>query len=167
MNDRERDIDCEKVQQRLFELRDGTLGPAEIERVQAHLKACERCRATQAWDARLGELLREDDSSISPAGFLSGVRGRVRRHQLRAIAIRFAAAAAILLGLGLAQWQPWKAAREDEPIAKLPEQPPASIPTDNLLELAVLAEPPPVDSFEVLDRQQRGYVTVMRRLGEE
>jgi predicted anti-sigma-YlaC factor YlaD len=167
MNDRERYIDCETVQQRLFELRDGSLDLPAMGTVQAHLAVCQRCRQAQAWDDHFAELLRQQKTTVFPARWLDDVRRRVRRHRHRMIAVHFATAAAIVLGWVLVLWQPWKVAREDRPVVKLTEQPAKAIPDDDLPELAVLAEPPPVDSLDLLARQHSGYVSVMRRLGEE
>jgi hypothetical protein len=167
MNAPERDIDCEIVQQHFFELRDGTLDSASMEHVQSHLQVCERCRRVQAWDNQFAEMLRENESPISPAQLLGDVRGRVRRRRRMRTAMSFAAAAAIIVGVALVLCRPWRDAREVRPIANRPEQPATNFATDDLAELSVLAEPPPVDSLDVLARQQSGYVSMMRRIGEE
>ena len=159
----ERAISCDLVQGHLFEFRDGGLDLATAEAVQGHLAACAACRATAAFDSRLTNLLRAD-AAEPPITLIAEVRSRVRRSRKWVTAASYATAAAVLVAGALGVWRPWAGTGQTIVETHHVSRPPAA---DDLIEVATLFEPPPVDSLDVLARQQRGYVTVLHRLGEE
>ncbi len=50
-------VDCDRVRPLLPSLRDGSLGPAVLDSVRAHLQLCERCAAEVRGYERLGSVL--------------------------------------------------------------------------------------------------------------
>ena len=154
--------ECDAIQEQLFELRGGELEAAAAELVRAHLVGCARCRTAAAFDTRLSGLLRSERVPTVSAGLAAAVKTRLRRRR-RVSAIAYATAAALLIAGALVLWRPWGGSQMQivESNHAL-----ATPPADDV-DVAVLFEPPPVDSLEVLRRQQTGYVTALRRMGEE
>jgi ferric-dicitrate binding protein FerR (iron transport regulator) len=161
MNEPKPTNECETIAGLLFELRDGSLDAATEAAVRAHLTRCAACRAAFDFDSRLANRLRADNAP-SPSDLATRVRGRLRR-QRRIAAIAYATAAAVLVAGVLGIWRPW--ARSE--VAIVESNRPAPTPPAGDIDVAALFEPPPVDSLDVLNRQQSGYVVALRRLGEE
>jgi ferric-dicitrate binding protein FerR (iron transport regulator) len=153
--------ECDTIAGQLFELRDGSLDAATEAAVRAHLARCAACRAAFEFDARLVNRLRADNAP-SPSGLATRVRGRLRRRRRIAV-IAYATAAAVLVAGVLGIWRPWAA---DE-VAVVESHRPAPTPPADDIDVAALFEPPPVDSLDVLNRQQSGYVVVLNRMGKE
>ena len=79
-------------------------------------------------------------------------------------AVAYATAAAVLVAGVLSVWRPWA----DSRVAIVESHhSPSSVPVDDMSTVATLFEPPPVDSLDVLTREQSGYVAILDRLGEE
>jgi hypothetical protein len=165
MNSFEPSSPCDRTSRQLFDLRDGFLDAAEAEALRSHLEACPRCREDDAWDDRLRRLLRES-SLPTPRGRL----GEQVRHHLRwrrrLWCTGAGAAAAALLAVGFAAWQNWPRAPRESVIVR-PEVSPAARGVNDLPESAVLFAGPPVDSLDLLARQQDGYVAVLQQLDKE
>lgn len=156
MNEPRRPTDCDMVLAQLFELRE--LDPAAAEAVKTHLAGCAGCRAAAAFDVRLSRLLGHDDVAVEPAAVVAAVGHRLRRRRRVAAAV-YATAAAVLVAGALAVWRPWAA--DPQMVVESHRGPAAGD------DLAALFGPPPVDSLDVLARQQSGYVAVLHRMGEE
>src|SRR5262249_18441002 len=123
---------------------------------------CARCRAAAAFDIRMASLIRSESAPQISSGLAAEVKTRLRRRH-RVSAIAYATAAAVLITGALVLWRPWGGRQvqigESNHTVTTP-------PADDV-NVAVLFEPPPVDSLDVLNRQQTGYVTALRRMGEE
>jgi anti-sigma factor RsiW len=159
MTDGTRSIECDEVELLLLELRDGELDTPTAEAVQSHLAECARCQRTQAWDAKLPRILCNEALPAPPVGLVAEVRRRVRRR--RRWLMPLATAASLAVCATLAAWQPWVVNNEIQVVVHAPAA------SDDFAEFAMLFEPPPVDSFEVLGRQQSGYVAVLKRIDKE
>lgn len=120
-------------------------------------------REEQAWDERFSASLRSLPLPAMPRDLACRVRQRLRRRRQRAVA-GLLAAATVLLGVVL--WQRWPAAPQ-KPVALGPETPPTVAGANDLPESALLFSAPPVDSLEVLDRQQAALLVVLRQLDKE
>lgn len=149
--------DCEHFEQQLFELRDGRVDDATRE----HIAHCPRCRETADWDRRFAGTLR-GEAIPSPATMPAIVRERMRSRR-RLSAVAYATAASVVIASVLTNWRPWNL--QQQTIVETRGTSPSR--TDDLAELPMLFEPPPVDSLDVLTRQQNGYVVALRRLGDE
>jgi len=156
------ELNCELVEQQLFELREGSLDDATVDTIQAHLASCSNCRALLEWDRRFAETL-QSHIPEAPAAMPDHVGRRIRSRHRRIAAIAYATAATVLIAGVLSIWRPWS--HEGQTIAELRGKSPTR--SDDLAELPMLFDPPPVDSLDVLTRQQNGYVVALRRLGEE
>lgn len=154
--------ECHEIQEQLFELRDGDLDPVTAETVRAHLAVCARCRDAEAFDTRLAGLLRSEGTPAVSAGLAAEIKTRLRRHG-RVSAIAYATAAAVLIAGALALWWPGGGSQ----VQIVESNHTVTTPRADDFDVAVLFEPPPVDSLDVLSRQQTGYVTALRRMGEE
>jgi len=161
MNEAKPANECATIAEQLFELRDGSLDAATESAVRAHLARCAACRAAFAFDSRLAVVARTDDAP-SPAGVMTEVRRRLRRRR-RIAALAYTTTAAILVAGVLGMWRPWAA---EQRVVVESNRPAPARPVDDV-DVATLFEPPPVDSLDVLNRQQTGYVVALRRLGEE
>lgn len=153
--------DCDTIAQQLFELRDESVDAVTEVAIRAHLARCAACRAAFEFDTRLADRLRAD-SAPSPSGLATTVRGRLRRRR-RIAAIAYATAATVVVAGVLGIWRPW-AGNE---VAIVESNRPAPTPPADDVDVAALFEPPPVDSLDVLARQQSGYVVVLNRMGKE
>jgi anti-sigma factor (TIGR02949 family) len=154
--------ECQTIQEQLFELRDGDLDAAAAEAARAHLTACARCRAAAAFDTRLEGLLRSESVPPAPTGLAAEIKTRLRRRR-RASAIAYATAAALIVAGAIVLWWPWNGSQ----VQIVESNHTVATPPADEVDVAVLFEPPPVDSLDVLNRQQTGYVTALRRMGEE
>jgi hypothetical protein len=154
--------DCELVERQLFELREASLDDAATGAVLAHLARCSNCRALVEWDRRFTETLRTHVPE-TPSAIPYRIANRIRRQRRRVAAIAYAMAATVLIAGVLSIWRPWT--HEGQTIAEFRGKSPTR--SDDLAELPILFDPPPVDSLDVLARQQNGYVVALRRLGEE
>jgi hypothetical protein len=157
MSEPKPELNCDLVERELFELRDG----GEYEAIRSHLAICSRCKALADWDRRFADSLRAE-SPDAPSSLSSIVQDRVRSRR-RLSALAYATAASVFIAGVLGIWRPWNLERQSvvEVRGKTPMR------SDDLAELPMLFEPPPVDSLDVLTRQQNGYVVALRRLGEE
>ncbi|HXG10017.1 MAG TPA: zf-HC2 domain-containing protein [Gemmataceae bacterium] len=164
MNSFEPTSPCERASRQLPDLRDGLLDAVQAEALRAHLEACPYCREDQAWDDRLRDLLHELPLPAPRGRFGEQVRRRLRRRWWWRAGGSVAAAA--LLAVGLVSWQNWPR-RPQEPVADHPGNPPVARRGDELPDSAVLFAAPPVDSLDLLARQQAGYVAVLEQLGKE
>jgi Putative zinc-finger len=163
MNSPESDHSCERASRQLFDLRDGSLDGEETAALRAHLETCPRCREDLAWDDRLRDLIR--DLPLPRASLGEQVRRRIRRRRLWQAGAGVAAAA--LLAAGFVAWQNWPRASQESVVIR-PDIPPRPAGgTNELPESPILFAAPPVDSLDLLSRQQAGYVTVLRQLEKE
>lgn len=101
------------------------------------------------WDERLTRLLREDAPAAPPNLF-----ARVRRRLWRRWTVRAGMAAALLLALGAVTF--WRPRAPGPERVDTPPPAVADLPGSN-----VLFAGPPVDSFDVLARQQEAYLTAL------
>jgi anti-sigma factor RsiW len=162
MNSSEPSLTCEQTSWQLFDLRDGCLSAEETAALMAHLEACPGCREERAWDDRLRGLLRELPLPRTSLG--EAVRRRVR--QRRRWRVGAGAAAAALLAAGLVAWQTWPRT-PPESVAVRPNPPPPPRAANDLPESPVLFAAPPVDSLDLLARQQAVTVAALRQLEKE
>jgi ferric-dicitrate binding protein FerR (iron transport regulator) len=164
MNSLEPGSACEEASQQLFDLRDGLLNAAEAEALRAHLKDCPRCREDQVWDDRLRDLLHNVPLPTPRDGLGEQVQRRLRQRRWWRAGVGVAAAA--LLAAGLVTWQNWPRVLQ-EPVAVRPGNLPATPGVNDLSESAALFAAPPIDSLDLLARQQAGYVAVLQQLEKE
>lgn len=156
-------IRCEAVQSLLMEGHAGSLLPAAKIVVDEHLAQCGTCRTLADFDARFTTNLRSE-SSLSPSASLArSVRGKISQRRRRLWVSGFASAAMVSVAVALIAIQPSR----ELSVAEVPRTGPAPVAVDDLRELAGLFQPPPVDSLDVLSRQQNGYVVALNRMGKE
>ena len=113
---------CEEVQSRLPAYSSGELPTDVREAVQTHLGECAACRAALARVDALAAVLASAQTPPVPAGFAAGVMVRARSHRSAAVSagwnplrwwrlgsapMRAAAAAMLLVGLGVGLLMGW------------------------------------------------------------
>jgi len=157
MSESKPEVNCQSVEHEIFELRDGVIDDV----IRSHIVNCSRCRALAEWDRRFAESLR-GEASVAPSILSAQIRSRVKTRR-RLSTITYVTAATVLIAGVLSFWRPWN--HEGQTIAELRGKSPAQ--SDDLAELPILFDAPPVDSLDVLGRQQNGYVVALRRMGEE
>ena len=157
MNHQKREVKCELVERELFESRDGGVD----EDIRSHLANCSHCRALADWDRQFAETLGAEILTV-PSTVSTRVRDRLHSRR-RLTTFAYAMATSVFIAGVLGIWRPWNF--EQQSIVEVRGKSLAR--TDDLAELPMLFEPPPVDSLDVLTRQQNGYVVALRRLGEE
>lgn len=155
--------DCEWASGQLFDLREDALGAAETQALRAHLETCPHCRRDVVFDDRLRALFQRSNPLTPPNGFEQRVWHRLRRRQVvRSVA---GVTSAALVAAGLMFWQGWLGA--PAPPVSVGDPPPGSVAAGDLPESPVLFAAPPVDSLDLLARQQAGFVSVLQELEQE
>jgi hypothetical protein len=98
----------------------------------------------------------------TPSALESRVRQCIRHRRIQRGVLASGSVLALIIAV-LLVWQPWGA--EPTPVAHKPPAPQPVPPREISPEqLDVLFAPPPVDRLSILDRQDRGFVTVLHRL---
>lgn len=149
---------CDWASWQLCELRAGCLDATAAEALRSHLESCLRCREEQAWDDRLCNLLRDLPLPSPRGGIVEKVGHRLRRRR----EWRAGAAAAAVLLAGIFSWQLWSMKIRDSATLHSKSLPAADV--NDLPGSPVLFAAPPVESLDLLARQQAGYVAVLRQL---
>ncbi len=176
--------ECVWAQDALIEAREDRLPLPALERLRGHLAACQSCRMSATLEERLRTLIQEPSSadtwSVGASPRLAeSVLRQVRRRQ-SVVRISFAAAAAcIVLAMGLAIWG-LHTRGGDQRMARIPPPPlshekveQASLrlwserPDMDLPESLAEALHPPALGLDVLGRQQDAIVMALTRFSEE
>ncbi len=93
----------EHVELRLSAYHDGSLDPAESERVRAHLETCSSCLSTSEEHRRLEALLTEATETAQPSTSLwPGVAARLEPRPALRLTFRFAGGLAFAAAAGIA-----------------------------------------------------------------
>ena len=154
--------ECEAMQRLLFELRDNSADPATMESLRVHLAVCPNCRAAQSWDARFQEVLHSEVLPEPSPRLAAAIGTRLRARRRRRNAGLIGIAASLLIASGLVAWL----TEPERPVLVNVKKPLSPLVADDIAVLP-LFQPPPVDSFDVLARQQNGYVAALRMMGKE
>jgi len=153
--------DCEWVALQLSELRDGSLAPSQEAVLRSHLASCASCREEAACEDHLAALLHAAPLPTSHSVSAEAVWQRVQRR--RWLRNSTAVAAAGLLLAAILVWQhghpSFQAPGGSEPARQLVADGPGDV-----LEAPVLFAAPPVDSLELIARQQAGLMSVLHEM---
>lgn len=113
-------FNCNEAREEFAAYDRGESTPAERAAIESHLAICSACRDARALDARIDELLQNEQVHLAPAQFETMVRDAVRREaaparraRLRIMTGSFVlAAAALLLAVGV--WKFVIPSRDDD-----------------------------------------------------
>lgn len=156
-------LNCDWAAQQLAELREDRLDAAQAAALRYHLDSCAQCSADATWDEHFAEMLRAANPVEPQSKALERVRRRLRRRIVWRSAMSVAAAA--LLAAGLLVWRTETQFARNNRLH--PNSSTAVVAANDLPESPVLFAAPPVDSLDLLARQQAGVVAVIQELDQE